>query len=379
MRLSDFIRLYMEPILQAWENFARTIEPPALSMDVKALRNHASLMLAAIANDLESTQTQEEEIKKSEGRGARSTEDTAAETHGIARLISGYSMDQLASEYRALRSSVLRLWAAESKAGLQTDADDITRFNEAIDQSLGESIARYSKLFDQSQSLFLAILGHDLRTPIGATINGAQILMLSDDIEPRHRDIVTRIHNSGRRMSKLVDDLIDYTRTQLGSGLPIVPKLSNITDIARSVIDEIRTFHQERKIRFDAVGKLDGIWDEDRIAQVISNILGNAIQHGASEKAIAVAIHSDDTDVIVTINNQGPVIPEEKLQTIFEPLVRGVVHGAANTGNENSLGLGLHIAREIVKAHGGTVNVCSSLNDGTTFTIRLPRIPISIN
>lgn len=373
MRLSVFIRTHMEQILQAWENFAGTIEPPALTMDSKALRDHASQMLTAIAADLDCTQTLQEEISKSEGNGKRGAADTAAETHAIARLLSGYTIEQLASEYRVLRSSVLRMWAVESKNGLKTDYDDIARFNEAIDQALAESIARYSNLFNQSRNLFLAILGHDLRNPLGATINSAQLMMLSDDMDSRYRKMAARIYNSGRRMSKLVDDLIDYTRTHLGCNLPIEPTPVNFAEITESVIDEITAAHLDRKIQFNAAGELDGVWDRERIAQVISNLVGNAFQHGSPDEAIAVEVYSDKDEIVLTVNNKGPVISEEKLQAIFEPLVRFVEPSSVEMQKENSLGLGLYIAREVVKAHGGQINVTSCTSAGTTFTVRLPR------
>lgn len=364
----------MEQILQAWERFAGTIEPPALTMDSKALRNHASHMLNAIADDLDRSQTVEEEISKSEGNGARQVADTAAETHAIARMLSGYTVEQLASEYRVLRSSVLRMWAAESKIGLKTDFDDIARFNEAIDQALAESLARYSNLFNQSRNLFLAILGHDLRNPLGTTINGAQMIMLSEDMESRYRNIAVRIYNSGRRMSKLVDDLIDYTRTNLGSNLLIDPKPNNFAEVAQTVVDEIHTAHLDREINFNATGKLDGVWDKERLAQVISNLIGNAVQHGASDRPIKVEAFTDNEDIVLTVNNHGTVIQEEQLQSIFEPLIRFIEPGTEYTHKDNSLGLGLYIVREVVKAHGGTVEVRSCPTDGTTFTVRLPRI-----
>lgn len=145
MRLSAFILDHLEPILQAWEDFARTIEPPAFDMDSTALRNHASLMLKAIALDLDTEQSAIERSEKSQGRGKRGTEDTAAETHAIQRLSSGFTIEQLISEYRALRASVLDLWAKSTRTGLATDPDDITRFNEAIDQALAESVSRYAQ------------------------------------------------------------------------------------------------------------------------------------------------------------------------------------------------------------------------------------------
>jgi hypothetical protein len=136
VRLSDFILEHMEPILQAWEDFARTIESGVATMDRKTLRDHASQMLKVIVVDLDTPQTAREQAEKSKGLGPRSSADTAAETHAVGRLLSGFSIEQLTSEYRALRASVLHLWAAESKKGLVTDIDDITRFNEAIDQAL---------------------------------------------------------------------------------------------------------------------------------------------------------------------------------------------------------------------------------------------------
>lgn len=373
LRLSDFIRSRTPSILEAWENFAKTINPPALTMDSKALRNHASLMLSAIADDLDRGQTEEEGIAKSEGRAPAALDDTAAETHAMARLLSGFSVDQLASEYRALRSSVLRLWAREWKEGYKTNVDDITRFNEAIDQALAESLARYMRLLDQSRNLFLAILGHDLRNPLGATIQGAQILLREDDIKDRHRKVAAHIYNSGQRMSKLVSDLLDYTRTHLGGGLPIQLSPGNVGEIVRGVIDEVLAAYPERVLTLETSGDLNGKWDSERLAQAVSNLLGNAVQHGTPEEPIRVSIDASATEIVVSINNSGPLIPEEKLQTIFDPLVRLVSNEGQVSRQSNSMGLGLYVVREVATAHGGSVTARSSAREGITFTIRLPR------
>ncbi|HEV2610015.1 MAG TPA: ATP-binding protein [Noviherbaspirillum sp.] len=146
MRLSSFISQNKESILSQWEDFARTIEPPALTMDAEALRNHASYMLDVIIDDLQMPQTPLQQSEKSMGRGPQSSQETYAETHASARLESGYTITQLVSEYRALRASVLKLWATNAKAGLVTDPDDVTRFNEAIDQALSESVGRFSDM-----------------------------------------------------------------------------------------------------------------------------------------------------------------------------------------------------------------------------------------
>jgi hypothetical protein len=143
IRLADFIRENMESILSAWEDFARTIEPPALTMNDAELRDHAALMLDAFADDLDSPQSEHERIIKSQGRAQSAEGDTAAESHAEARLLSGYTVVQLVSEYRALRSSVLALWSRQPNVDHATAMEDMTRFNEAVDQALAESVARW--------------------------------------------------------------------------------------------------------------------------------------------------------------------------------------------------------------------------------------------
>jgi PAS domain S-box-containing protein len=145
MRLSSFIVQHREPILQQWEDFARTIEPPALTMDIEALRDHASFLLDTVVKDLDTSQSEYEQSEKSKGKALQKTGKTYAEIHAETRLSSGYSIDQLISEYRALRASVLKLWARNSKATRATDPEDVPRFNEAIDQALAESVACYSR------------------------------------------------------------------------------------------------------------------------------------------------------------------------------------------------------------------------------------------
>ncbi|MFM9899709.1 MAG: ATP-binding protein [Polaromonas sp.] len=146
MRLSIFISQHKESILQAWENFARSMETPGETMGKSALRDHASLMLTTIAQDLQTPQTSGEQLVKSHGLGPKEVGETYAEIHAAERLRSGFTIDQLVSEYRALRASVLKLWGQASHNTLLTDPEDITRFNEAIDQALAESVSRFSEL-----------------------------------------------------------------------------------------------------------------------------------------------------------------------------------------------------------------------------------------
>jgi len=375
--LGRFINENIEPILQAWEDFARTIEPPALTMDDVELRDHAKQMLQAFAKDLATSQTEQERAIKSKGLGKRGPEDTAAETHAEARLLSGYTVVQLVSEYRALRSSVLTLWTAQSSGHRATDLVDVTRFNEAVDQALAESIARYEYMVKQSQNMFLAILGHDLRNPLGTVVTGSSFIMQAADIPPKYILVATRMFNSSKRMSKLINDLIDFTRTHLGPGIPIRVKQGSLVALCEEVVNESRTYHPERLIELAVPPRLDAVFDESRIAQVLSNLIGNAIQYGSPELPVTVRVTGGDDEVSIAVNNRGKAIAADKIAAIFDPMVRIAASASVEEADyieRTSLGIGLYISREIIHAHGGHIDVASSPGDGTTFTCTIPRM-----
>lgn len=376
MRLADFITDNLAIILRDWDTFARSNEPAALSMDGEALRNHASQMLLAIASDLNTFQSREQGVEKSQARGPVADDESAASIHGETRLISGFTIGQLLAEYRALRSSVLRLWTDHGgQAGLPTDGEDVMRFNEAIDQAVAESVDRYSTMINHSQHLFLAILGHDLRNPLNTTVVASSYLMRAPGLDAAHAQVASSIHRSGLRMGRLIDDLIDYTRSHLGSALPMSLSKTNMGLICRATVEEMRLAHPERAIELEQAGDLDGVWDECRIAQVLSNLLGNALQHGEVQEPIRLQIESGGDDIHMRIHNTGKAINANALPMIFDPLVRFSDPDARRPGNETSLGIGLYIARAIVEAHGGDIDVTSASHSGTTFSVRIPRVP----
>lgn len=374
-RLGSFIHDNMEKILQAWEDFARTIEPPALTMDDTALRDHARQMLVAFAKDLGTVQSEPERAAKSKGLGKRGEDDTAAETHAEARLLSGYTVVQLVSEYRALRSSVLTLWAADIGDTQPVHLPDVTRFNEAVDQAVAESVARYEYMVKQSQNMFLAILGHDLRNPLGTVVTGASFLMQANDIPPKYILVATRMFNSGKRMSKLINDLIDFTRTHLGPGIPIRVKQGSIVAVCEEVVNELRTFHPETQIDLQVPPQLDAIFDEARIAQVLSNLIGNAIQYGSADMPVKVEASDDGDNIVIAVNNRGATIAPEKLSSVFDPMVRIAASVNSDYLERTSLGIGLYISREIVHAHGGAIRLTSTDAEGTTFVVTMPHMP----
>src|SRR4051794_10651796 len=191
MRLSDFIASNLESVLAEWEEFARTHIPAGESMDVAGLRDHAADILKTVARDLRTPQTEAERGEKAQGDAEPrpGAADTAAETHGALRAEAGFTLGQMVSEFRALRASVTRLWRAAGAGRGASDFEDVTRFNEAIDQALAESLTRYARDLEHSKEMFLAILGHDVRTPLGSIMMSATGLLMRPDLAPAHQAV----------------------------------------------------------------------------------------------------------------------------------------------------------------------------------------------
>ncbi len=376
MRLADFILANCDTILMEWEVFARSCAPASGSMNVAALRDHAAQMLTAIAADLAQPQSSSEQSEKSVGRGPAvhpDTPATAAEQHGAGRAQSGFTVVQMVAEYRALRASVIRLWThAQGQLG-PDEVDDLTRFNEAIDQSLTESVARFNQDVEKAKETFLAILGHDLRTPLGAIGTSATFMLETGELEEPHRTLTARIVGSAKRTLGMVGDLLDFTRSHLGDGIPVERAETSLGRVVHDVVDEICAAHPGRNIRVESHGEISGRWDAARLRQAIGNLVGNAVQHGADGAAITVTFRGDDREAVVKVHNRGTVIPPDRLDGIFNPMrIRGSPLASA-PGPTGSLGLGLYIAERIVSAHGGHIDAESSEEAGTTFTVYLPR------
>ena len=373
VRLADFIAANMEPILAEWVTFAESSGPAGKAMDTVALRDHAAEMLKAIVTDLRTPQTPAQQTAKSMGDADSAVADTAAEVHGSGRAESGFTIAEMVSEYRALRASVIRLWT-ESQGTLDgEDVHDLTRFNEAIDQALAESISRYTYDIDHSREMFVAILGHDLRTPLGTILMGSQHMLETGNLAEPNLTLVTRIARSARRMNQMVEDLLDFTRGRLGSGVPITRGDTDLETVVRHAVDELATAQPQATVQFSSTGDLRGQWDGARIGQVVTNLLSNAVQHGTAGSLISVTAQGEPKDVVLRIHNFGAAIPKADLPGLFSPFKRVQPRRASAQGAGSNLGLGLYIAERIVTAHGGTISVRSSSEAGTLFTIRLPR------
>jgi signal transduction histidine kinase len=374
MRLATFIRTDSAHIITQWETFAQTLIPAAAYLSPLALRNHIQDILVFIADDLESYQTKIEQKNKSLGKKLKELKYSPAETHAALREAGGFSLDQMVSEFRALRASVTHLWTEHLTEVTTLDIEELIRFNEAIDQSLTESIAYYSKKNDHSRDMFLGILGHDLRNPLGAIRMSAQLTSKIGTLNERQAMLNSQIIASSRRASEILDHLLDLTRARLGSGIPVIREHMDISFVSRQLIDEMRAMHPDRTFTLEISGDTDGEWDKPRIGQVLSNLLGNAVQHGFTDLPIAVTIKGGSEEVSLSVHNVGVPIPPDKIGRIFNSLARGVEKNSDQL-RSNNLGLGLFIVREIVSAHGGKIGVTSTEKDGTTFTAHFPRSP----
>jgi signal transduction histidine kinase len=375
MRLADFISSNRESILTEWVNFARTKISVGRGMTDLALRDDADAILREVARDMRTAQTTWEQYSKSQGGGS-SVDDLPtppSHAHAIQRVRSGFEVNQMVSEFRALRATVLRLWSASAGKASIEDLQDVTRFNESIDQALAESLKSFVGEVDRARNLFMGVLGHDLRTPLSTIVTCASIL---NRRRPDDDHEVAMIKRSAERMRTLVDVVLAYTRRSLGAVLPLKLQPVHLEAMANECVRDLAITNPDRSIEVAATGDLHGTWDAMRLAQLLSNLIGNALKYGAPDQPVWIRLDgSEPESVVLQVRNFGPVIPAGLLADIFEPLVRGTnPPGSAQAGGAN-MGLGLYIAREVASAHFGTIHVTSNEASGTVFEVRLPRVP----
>ncbi|ASL42168.1 Bacteriophytochrome [Burkholderia sp. AD24] len=373
MRLADFILRDMEMILIHWEAFASTRLPAAADMKSPALRDNAEQLLQAIARDLSTAQTREAQIEKSLGLAPpmSGASETAAQTLALLRARGGFDINQVAAEYRALRASVLRLWMDDCHPDVP-HPDDAIRFNEAIDQALSESLGYFTSQVDQARNLFLGMLGHDMRSPLQTILMTAQYLTAlnaGDQVSVA----ASRLIRSGARMQALLSDMLDFNRTRLGLSINISPAETDLGKLFAEELDQLRAAHPDRHVELDVQGECRGVWDGRRLQQLLGNLILNAFKYGAPDAPVRVFMTGEEQNIRFEVRNQGPAIDRVTLNRIFDPLQRGL-DGGDSSNTDGNLGLGLYIAREISKAHGGEIDAGSNAGQ-TVFMVRLPRSP----
>jgi signal transduction histidine kinase len=375
MRLSQFIKDNLESTLEEWECFARSLVPPAGALSQIALRDHARELLLAIALDIESAQTENERSTKSQGHGTQPIESAASTVHGALRQVDGFSLTQVTAEFRALRATVLKRWKATLTVEDAGVVEEIMRFNESIDQALIESVAAYSEKVERSRDTFLAVLGHDLRGPL-QTLSGCLELLGGAGATPERIAKYTQIGKRGViEIQKLIADLLEYTRTRLGKGIDVAPAHGNLSILCQETLDEVQVAYPSQNLTARIDSDVECAIDAARIRQVLNNLISNAMQHGDPETPIELSLRQQDAQVRLSVKNYGVPIPPEAMRIIFNPLVqlarKDSIRGVRNT----NMGFGLYIVREIASGHGGTIEVSSSAEQGTVFTVCLPSAP----
>jgi signal transduction histidine kinase len=217
---------------------------------------------------------------------------------------------------------------------------------------------------------FIGILGHDLRNPLNAIRLSVRALRRHGGLSPGQQKLAHGIETSTARMGHMISDILDLTRARLAGGIPLQLASTSLPAVCRLVVEELTMAQPGRHITFEEQGEGQGVWDSERLAQVVSNLVSNALEHGAKSEPIHVRCLGEPERQVLEISNGGKPIPHHLLDTLFDPFRQ---LGSAQSGRGSGLGLGLFIVREIVLAHGGQVSVRSTQQEGTTFTVVLPR------
>jgi signal transduction histidine kinase len=259
-----------------------------------------------------------------------------------------HALEQEVERSRTLEHSLRQALAREQEA--RTEAEQSVRYNE----------------------MFAGMLGHDLRNPLNAIATAAAYVQRATG-EPKTRTAATRIMSSSDRMARMIEQLLDFTRIRVGGGMVLHRTVNDLNELCQRTRDELEAAYPECRITITATGSAAGEWDRDRLLQVFSNVIGNAVHHGTPGCAVTItADGTDATNVTVAVHNPG-VIGEEVRAVLFEPF-----RGEAKYQNTQGLGLGLYITQQIVAAHGGSIDVASSETDGTTVRLTLPRRPLAL-
>lgn len=350
MLVAGVLRGSKERILREWLQAVRGL-PSARKLSEKALRDHVPDLLEVLADTLE------------QGCISGDGGSEVAQEHARQRHRQGFDLRQVVAEFQELRRIlILRLCNTQPRPPIEP----ILLMHGLIDRAVSESVSRYALENDRVRDTFMGVLGHDLRTPLSAiSLNAKRIWEMSNVTnDARIAPIASRITGSAFRMERMIADLLDFTRGQLGGGIKVEREPVDLLWLVRQVVEELALAHPGRSIHYAAVhGEHRGEWDPNRLAQAISNLVANAIQHGRDPIVIELSDHGEHVDI--TVRNAGEIDPAVR-HSLFDPFKRG--RGAYSGG----LGLGLYIVCEIAKAHGGSVHVDSS-NGHTALRLHLPR------
>ncbi len=363
MALANFIETHMATILLEWEAFARSLETPGAPSQL-TLRDHAKQILHDIARDIGTRQDPAQQYEKSQGL-APDPDDSAAAVHGAQRQASHFSLPQVGAEFRALRATVLRLWLPRMAQMAPADISDMVRFNEAIDQALAESTSTYCARADQARELFLSVLSHDLRAPLSTLSMTGQLLAHPGNAPDKVLQLAERVQRGALQMGRMVDDLLGYTRAQLGGGMAVARQPADVAAICRAAVAALQA---QRPVELRVTGRPTAMVDAVLLRQMCGNLLLHAVRQGAGE--VLIEAHGGADALSIRVSHGGAALDAAALDALFQPLQQAPEGAAADARAHARLGLGLFVAREIARAHGGDI-VVNSDAEGTRYTARL--------
>jgi len=339
-------------ILDRWASRARELTPEASRLPRRELEDNLPGILDELALAL--------------ARGAAPEERSPnAVEHGKQRFRVGFDLEAVVREYAVLRDVIFEVFDA---SGVPPTLDQIKTVSEVISGGITSAVIEYSRARTHVLEILLGVLSHDLRDPLHAITLGADALLKAQSGSSERVAVVAqRIRRSATRMKRHIEYLLDVTRAGFAAGFPIQRRWTDAAQVTRAIVDEYAAANRHCRIILDCDGPYFGSWDADRVAQVIANLISNALRHGSRNEPITIRVTGDEEQCVVEVHNFGDPIAQERLPRIFEAFEP---HPDDKSGG---LGLGLYIAREIVRAHGGTIDVESDRERGTTFRIHLPR------
>jgi len=404
MRLADFILANIEPILMEWEDFARGIWADAANAgattDPATLRDHAEGILRAVAQDMQSLQTRKQQSDKSKGDGdageASDCVDAASRKHGIDRVAARFDLGAMVSEYRALRASVLELWRKSASKPDTRDLEDVTRFNETIDQSLAEAVDGFCQQVEgdraamakeqaaregaesanRAKDTFLAVLSHELRSPLSVIVGWVRDSAERKCNEEDLSEGLDAIERSTGAQAKIIGDLLDVSRIVSGK-MAMDPRPCELNGIVQATVHAARPAAEKRgvglKVQNDGA-LCHALCDAVRLQQVVENLITNAIKFTPKGGTVTVQLARQLSNVMIEVRDTGEGIDGDFLPHIFERFRQADGSSRRKAGG---LGLGLSIVKHIVEAHDGTIEARSDgAGRGSTFTVRLPAIRV---
>ncbi|APR84875.1 Histidine protein kinase AsgD [Minicystis rosea] len=342
--------------------------PEAGRLSEPELYDHIPIFIDELVSVLEA-------VGAGESTGRSLGGSVAAREHARQRRESGYSLLAALRELSHFRSALIEVATASD---VPLDGEAAALVHAAIDQSMitGADEMEQAILAEHREDTilrerFIGVLGHDLRTPLTTIMVAVATMRKGDGLLPEDKTrLLDRVTASTERMARLIGDLLDVTRLRLAGRIPITPQPIDLVTLVRSVVEEQQSARADRVVTLEADESVRGTWDPDRMVQVLANLLSNALDYSLPDTPVRVTLHRSGAEARLSVHNQGPPIPAHAREHLFDPYYQGPQSGRSS--KRSSFGLGLFITEQIVTAHGGSIGVTSSAEDGTTFHVRLP-------